>query len=325
MHHQEIYLAGGCFWGVEAYFAQLDGILKAESGYANGNTANPTYEEVVHQNTGHAEVVRLTYDPSRISLPQILQHFFRLIDPTTLNRQGNDYGTQYRSGIYSNNQHDQALIAAALIELQSSYQQPVVVENLPLENFYLAETYHQQYLIKNPKGYCHIDLNLAQQPLKTTTNTPLFLAETYQQPPLETLNKILTPAQLAITKHNGTERPFSHIYNSNFQAGIYVDLISGEPLFNALDKYDAGCGWPSFTKPIQTEHLVAVQDSSHGMQRTEIRSKFANSHLGHVFPDGPIEQGGLRYCINGHSLVFIPLAEMAAKGYGAWVAQATPK
>lgn len=316
---QVIYLAGGCFWGVEAYFARVPGVLAAESGYANGKTANPSYEEVIYQQTGHAETVAVSYDPKQVSLEQLVQHFFRIIDPTTLNRQGNDVGSQYRSGIYTLKQHDQARVANLLVQLQSRYSQPLVVENVPLVHFYRAEDYHQQYLSKNPQGYCHVDLALLEQPLDIEALAPVFLQDHYAPPAAESLQQLLTAEQYQVTQENGTERAFSHEYNQEFSPGIYVDVVSGEPLFNAKDKYDAGCGWPSFTRPIQSEQVREKMDLSYGMQRIEVRSLQADSHLGHVFPDGPPEQGGLRYCINGQSLLFIPLEEMAAKGYGAWV------
>lgn len=315
----EIYFAGGCFWGVEGYFSRLTGVVSAQSGYANGTTVNPSYEEVVRHNTGHAETVKVVFEPQVISLETLLQHFFRMIDPTTLNRQGNDIGSQYRSGIYSTNAHDQAVVAQALVRLQAKYTQPLVVENLPLQNFYLAEDYHQQYLQKNPQGYCHIDLNLALQPLADEAGQPNFDALEFKQPSTQSLQHILTPAQFAVTQNSGTEHPFSHPYNEQFAAGIYVDVVSGEPLFSSQDKFDAGCGWPSFTRPLQQQSIVEHTDLSHGMQRVEVRSKQANSHLGHVFTDGPKDKGGLRYCINGQSLLFIPLAQMQERGYGAWI------
>lgn len=329
---KNIYFAGGCFWGVEGYFSRLEGVVDAISGYANGKTVNPSYEDVIYRDTGHAETVKVVYQPHLISLQTLLAHFFRVIDPTSLNRQGNDIGTQYRSGIYSENQHEQAIVASALIKLQKRYTKPVVVENLPLHNFYPAEDYHQKYLQKNPDGYCHINLELADKPLREDEN--LFEDATrpgsgevfdgwqkFEKPSAEALQKILTPSQFAITQKSGTERPYSHVYNDVFQPGIYVDVVSGEPLFNAKDKYDAGCGWPSFTQPIVKQNIKEVFDTSHGMRRVEVRSEHADSHLGHVFTDGPKDAGGLRYCINGESLRFIPLDQMAAQGYGDFVEQ----
>lgn len=309
---RKLYLAGGCFWGVEAYFSRIAGVRSAVSGYANGHTANPSYEEVCQGTTGHAEAVALEYDEQVVSLSELVQHFFRLIDPTTLNRQGNDIGSQYRTGIYTQSAHEQAEVAALLISLQQHYDQPVLVENQPLRCFYPAEPYHQQYLAKHPHGYCHIDLSLAHEPLALA---PLQFK---RKPSPQALEKILTPAQFAITQHSATERGHSHEYDQLWEPGIYVDVVSGEPLFGAADKFDAHCGWPSFAKPLQAQNVVEKTDLSHGMQRIEVRSKNADSHLGHVFDDGPAALGGLRYCINGASLRFVPLAQMDAQGYGAW-------
>lgn len=315
MNTQTIYLAGGCFWGLEAYFQRIDGVIDAVSGYANGKTERPSYEDVVYRQTGHAETVKVVYNADKLSLNDILQYYFRVIDPTSLNQQGNDRGTQYRTGIYYTHAAEQAIIAQALQQEQQKYQQPLVVENLPLTHFYEAEEYHQDYLIKNPNGYCHIDIRLADQPLEKKT----FNMDNYRKPSDKTLKQRLTDEQYRITQQNGTERAFSHEYDHLFAKGIYVDIVSGEPLFSSKDKYDSGCGWPSFTRPIEQNALTKHDDHSYNMHRTEVRSRAADSHLGHVFPDGPSEQGGLRYCINGASLRFIPLERMEAEGYGAWI------
>ncbi|QEY24334.1 bifunctional peptide-methionine (S)-S-oxide reductase MsrA/peptide-methionine (R)-S-oxide reductase MsrB [Neisseria animalis] len=314
MAQHTVYLAGGCFWGVEAYFRRIAGVLSAVSGYANGRTENPSYEEVCHRDTGHAEAVAVTFDEAVIGLEAVLQHFFRLIDPTSLNRQGNDVGTQYRSGVYYTDPADEAVIARALQDLQAKYPQPVVVENLPLQNFYPAEDYHQDYLGKNPNGYCHIDLRLAAKPLAADA----VASRVFERPSANDIRTMLTAEQYYVTQQSGTERPFSHEYDDLFAAGIYVDIVSGEPLFSSADKFDSGCGWPSFSRPIDRKYIAAYRDNSHGMQRIEIRSAVADSHLGHVFPDGPQASGGLRYCINGASLRFIPLADMEKEGYGEW-------
>lgn len=319
MQTKDIYLAGGCFWGVEAYFERIEGVVNAVSGYANGRTENPSYNDVIYKNTGHAETVKVTYDPAKVSLTELLQHFFRIVNPTSLNQQGNDRGTQYRSGVYSNDKHEQALIAAALVQLQRKYEVPVVIENLPLKHFYPAEDYHQDYLANNPNGYCHVDLRLADEPLPEAELEPAFTAEDYQKPTAETLKRILTPAQYQITQESGTERAYTHEYDKLFAPGIYVDVVSGEPLFSSRDKYNAGCGWPSFSRAIDEQHITKQDDYGFNMHRVEVRSRMADSHLGHLFPDGPRDQGGLRYCINGDSLLFIPLEEMQARGYGAWI------
>ena len=315
MNTQTIYLAGGCFWGLEAYFQRIDGVIDAVSGYANGKTERPSYEDVVYRQTGHAETVKVVYDANKLSLHDILQYYFRVIDPTSLNKQGNDRGTQYRTGVYYIHPEERHIIAQALQQEQRKYQQALVVENLPLNHFYEAEEYHQDYLIKNPNGYCHIDIRLADKPLeKKSVNM-----DNYRKPSDDALKQRLTAEQYRITQQNGTERAFSHEYDHLFDKGIYVDIVSGEPLFSSADKYDSGCGWPSFTRPIESSVLTEHDDHSYNMRRTEVRSKAADSHLGHVFPDGPSDKGGLRYCINGASLRFVPLERMEAEGYGAWI------
>ncbi|MFC3331458.1 bifunctional peptide-methionine (S)-S-oxide reductase MsrA/peptide-methionine (R)-S-oxide reductase MsrB [Paenalcaligenes hominis] len=315
-----IYLAGGCFWGVEAYFERINGVVDAVSGYANGTTANPRYEDVIYRNTGHAETVKVVYDPNIISLHDILWHFFRIIDPTTLNKQGNDRGTQYRTGIYSTDPADQAVAQAALAQLQAEYRQPIVVENEALTHFYEAEDYHQDYLTKNPNGYCHVDLNLANKPLAAPAAvTPVFDPKQFTKPSADQLRQQLSSLEYQVTQQSGTERAFSHEYDALFEPGLYVDRVSGEPLFSSTDKYDSGCGWPSFVKPIRPDAVTEHEDLSYNMRRIEVRSALADSHLGHVFPDGPKDRGGLRYCINGASLRFIPAAQMTAQGYAPWL------
>ncbi len=334
MNTKEIYLAGGCFWGVEAYFERIPGVMDVVSGYANGNTRNPSYEQVIYMGTGHAETVKVVYDPERVDLETLLRHFFRIIDPTSLNRQGNDRGTQYRTGIYYTEEADAPLITAALQREQGKWQQPLVVENKLLVAFDDAEEYHQDYLAKNPNGYCHVDLNLVDQPLKkeefelniqsgVKTQTMLNIIDEikinpadYSVPSDEELRQMLSPLEYQVTQKNATERAFTHSYDNLYEPGIYVDIVSGEPLFSSDDKYDSGCGWPSFTKPIVPEVVTEHVDTTYNMQRIETRSRVADVHLGHVFPDGPRDRGGLRYCINGASLKFIPKADMAAAGYG---------
>ena len=323
MTRKTIYLAGGCFWGVEAYFARIPGVLDAVSGYANGRTEHPSYEDVVHRNTGHAETVKIDYDPEQITLAEILQYYFRVIDPTSLNQQGNDRGTQYRTGIYFTDPADQIVISQALTELASRHAQPVVVENEALRQFFRAEEYHQDYLVKNPNGYCHIDINLAKNPLSAAEKaraTPSARnsldAAHYHKPDAATIRARLSALQYDVTQNSATERAFTHEYDHLFAPGLYVDIVSGEPLFSSADKYDSGCGWPSFTRPLAAEVIHEQEDLSYNMRRVEVRSRVADSHLGHVFPDGPPGAGGLRYCINGAALRFIPLADMEQEGYG---------
>ncbi|MDL0089255.1 peptide-methionine (R)-S-oxide reductase MsrB [Campylobacter gastrosuis] len=299
----EIYLAGGCFWGMQGYFKQLKGVVKTSVGYANGKTDSTSYHEI--KATNHAETLHIVYD-EKISLNELLAHFFRVIDPTSLNKQGNDIGTQYRSGIYYTNDADLSVIKEAIKAEQEFYSKPIVVEVSPLKNYILAEDYHQDYLDKNPNGYCHIDLEMAKKPLEK---------KRFKKPSKDELKRTLSEISYKVTQENATERPFSSEYDKNFKKGIYVDIISKKPLFSSKDKFDAGCGWPSFAKPITKDALKYEQDYSHGMSRVEVRSSVADSHLGHVFDDGLAELGGLRYCINGASLLFIPLEKMDELGY----------
>ena len=309
-----IYLAGGCFWGLEEYMQRLDGVVDASSGYANGNTKKPSYEDVVSKNTNHAETVQVKYNPEETDLANILLYYFKVIDPTVLNRQGPDRGTQYRTGIYYTDDTQLDVIEKIIKQEQKKYTKAIVVEVKPLENFYIAEEYHQDYLKKNPNGYCHIDLSLADEAIE---RKDLFIENNrYTKPSDEEIKQKLDKAQYAITQNGNTETPFSHEYNELKDKGIYVDIVTGEPLFSSQDKYDSGSGWPSFTKPIDTGVVKEKKDNSLGMGRTEVKSKIGDSHLGHVFLDGPKEAGGMRYCINGDSLKFIPYENMEDEGYG---------
>ncbi len=315
---RDIYLAGGCFWGLEEYFARITGIVDATVGYANGNTENPTYEEVCYQNTGHAETVHVTFDSSIISLDEILQYYFRVVDPTSLNKQGNDRGIQYRSGIYYNDEADRQIILEAMEAEAKKYSEDLVVEVLPLDGYYLAEEYHQDYLQKNPNGYCHIDVDLAYVPLhnlRIKTEGIMIDENKYPKPSDEELKESLTPLQYDVTQQGDTERAFSNEYWDNHAEGIYVDVATGEPLFSSNDKYDSGCGWPSFTRPLIPEVVTEHEDTSYNMIRIEVRSRAGDSHLGHVFDDGPKDKGGLRYCINSASIRFIPIEDMESEGY----------
>ena len=305
---REIYLAGGCFWGVEGYFKRIEGVKDTTCGYANGKTANPSYEDVCRHNTGHAETVRVLFDTDVISLEDLLIYYFRIIDPVSVNKQGNDVGTQYRTGIYYTDESLLPVIKAAVEREQRKYNEKIAVEVLPLENFYSAEEYHQNYLDKNPNGYCHINLNLA--------NEPIVRSENYKKLDDKELKEKLTTLQYDVTMNAATERPFDNEFNSNFERGIYVDITSGEPLFLSTDKFESGCGWPSFSKPIQKDLVRYNKDLSLGRRRIEVRSNVADAHLGHVFDDGPSELGGLRYCINSAALRFIPIDKMDAQGYG---------
>ena len=309
---KEIYFAGGCFWGVEKYFSSIPGVVKTCVGYANGSTESPSYEEVCSKNTGHAETVKVSYDDDITSLNHLLHMFYEVIDPTSVNRQGNDRGTQYRSGIYYVTPEDEPEIRRSIDELQKKYSSPLAVEVMPLENFYRAEEYHQKYLDKNPSGYCHINA-------KAFERAKLSCDRSYRRQSREDLKRSLTELQYKVTQENMTERPFENDYYDKFEDGIYVDVTTGEPLFVSSDKFESGCGWPSFSRPIDRSLVREVDDYSFNMSRTEVRSKLGDAHLGHVFKDGPSEHGGLRYCINSASLKFVPLKDMEREGYGAFV------
>lgn len=309
----EIYLAGGCFWGMQKYLSSIQGVQSTEAGYANGPTENPTYEQVC-RNSGHAETVRVVYDPERVPLPFLLRLYFDAIDPASVNRQGGDSGIQYRTGIYYADKADLPVILEEIERLQKTLDKPVAVEVKPLQNYYPAEEYHQNYLDKNPGGYCHIRPEKIEQAAEA-----VFRPERFSAPDPEALKQTLTPVQFDVTQNAATEPPFENEYWSEERKGIYVDVTTGEPLFSSGDKFDSGCGWPSFTKPLSPELVTERRDQSHGMVRTEIRSRTGNAHLGHVFPDGPRERGGLRYCINSASLRFIPKEKMAEEGYGDWL------
>lgn len=309
----EIYFAGGCFWGTEHFMQQIRGVKGTEVGYANGVIKDPTYEQVCSGNTGAAETVKVTYDPQEVKLDLLLQLYFKTIDPTSLNRQGGDRGTQYRTGIYYTDKEDLPVIESAIAGLAKNYEKPIVVEVKPLSNFYGAEEYHQDYLDKNPGGYCHISPDLFDFAKKANA------APVYKKPDDATLRSKLTAEQYAVTQKSATEKPFQNAYWDEFREGIYVDVTTGEPLFVSTDKFESGCGWPSFSKPIQKNLVSERQDLSHGMKRIEVRSDTGDAHLGHVFNDGPADKGGLRYCINSAALRFIPKDKMKEEGYADYL------
>lgn len=306
---KEIYFAGGCFWGTEHFFSLVHGVTGTETGYANSRIASPSYREVCSGATGAAETVKVIYDPGEVSLGRLIELYMLTIDPTSVNRQGNDTGTQYRTGIYYTDHDDYQAIQRALAPYKERYGCAFAVETKALENFYPAEEYHQEYLYKNPGGYCHIDPQLFDI-ARSSQNASKSREE---------LRHTLTPIQYAVTQESATEPPFRNEYWNEHRKGIYVDVTTGQPLFSSSDKFDSGCGWPSFTQPIETDVVTSRRDLTHGMDRIEIRSSKGDAHLGHVFPDGPRHTGGLRYCINSASLRFIPIEEMAKAGYSDYI------
>ncbi|MDE7346001.1 MAG: peptide-methionine (S)-S-oxide reductase MsrA [Muribaculaceae bacterium] len=306
---KKIYFAGGCFWGTDHLFSLVDGVVKTAAGYANSLVPYPSYEQVCTGRTGAAETVEVEYDDTKVGLTDLLSIYFRSIDPTTLNRQGNDIGTQYRTGIYYTDAADLPVIEAFVAAVQRRHKEPLAVEVGPLESFYPAELYHQEYLYKNPQGYCHVDPALFEE---VRNRKPRNLDKTE-------LRERLTPLQWEVTQNGATERPFINEYDHEFRKGIYVDITDGTPLFVSSKKYNSGCGWPAFSRPIDPSLITEHTDTSFGRLRTEVRSASSGAHLGHVFPDGPQDEGGMRYCINSASLRFIPLADMEAAGYGNYL------
>ena len=306
----KIYLAGGCFWGTAHLFSLVPGVQSTMAGYANSLVPDPTYKEVCTGRTGAAETVEVVYDPDQVGLTDLLGLYFKSIDPLSLNRQGNDVGTQYRTGIYWIDPADAAIVDSMLQTLQRRHKQPLAIEAGPLKNFYPAEDYHQDYLVKNPGGYCHVN--------------PALFREAKSMRPRHSGNKAdlrarLTPLQWEVTQNAATEPPFSNEYDHEFRPGIYVDITDGTPLFASSRKYNSGCGWPAFTKPIEPDLVTEHLDTSFGRIRTEVRSASSGAHLGHVFPDGPADQGGMRYCINSAALRVIPLEQMEAQGYAKYI------
>ncbi|MBP2623202.1 peptide-methionine (R)-S-oxide reductase MsrB [Streptococcus oricebi] len=303
---KDIYLAGGCFWGVEEYFSRVSGVADAVSGYANGKSETTQYQLIGQ--TGHAETVKVSYDPSKVSLRELLLHYFRIIDPTSVNKQGNDRGSQYRTGVYYQDEEDLKQIEQVFAEEAKKHDQPLAVEKEALKHFIEAEDYHQDYLKKNPNGYCHINVNQASY--------PVIDASKYPKPSQAEIKEKLSAEEYAVTQKNDTERAFSNRYWDKFDQGLYVDVVTGEPLFSSKDKFESGCGWPSFSRPISPDVADYKEDKSFNMTRIEVRSRVGNSHLGHVFTDGPKDKGGLRYCINSLAIRFIPKDMMEAQGYG---------
>lgn len=306
-----IYLAGGCFWGLEKLMQSIPGVVDVVSGYANGKAdIEPTYDRVLTGRTGYRETVRVEYDPDEISLDALLFAYFHVIDPTIENAQGNDRGPQYQTGVYYPDEESQEIVERiAAIEKERSDK--FVVEIEPLERFYDAEEYHQDYLDKNPFGYCHI----SQTEMREISEMIVDPGD-YPRPSEDEIEEKLSDREYKVTQLAGTEPAFKNEYYDNHERGIYVDVVTGEPIFSSSDKFESGTGWPSFTKPIDENTVRTIEDRSLGMRRIEVRSRAGNSHLGHVFYDDPGSPNGTRYCINSAALRFIPYDEMKNEGYG---------
>lgn len=301
--------AGGCFWCMVEPFDRRPGIYEVVSGYTGGHVENPTYEQVCSNETGHVEAVQIKFDPEIFPYEKLLEVYWQQIDPTDAGGQFNDRGESYKPVIFYHNEEQRIAAEKSKQALEESgkFKDPIVVEIKEAKPFYKAEESHQDYYKKNPFHY---------QLYKKGSGRKGFIEKHWSQKDVEELRQRLTDLQFKVTQEDATEPPFQNEYWDHEEEGIYVDIVSGEPLFSSKDKYDAGCGWPSFTKPIA--QLEERLDTSYGMRRIEVRSKYADSHLGHVFEDGPVEHGGLRYCINSAALRFIPKDKLEEEGYGKY-------
>jgi peptide methionine sulfoxide reductase msrA/msrB len=321
--------AGGCFWCMQPPFEKLNGVIEVIAGYTGGRTENPTYKEVESGTTGHVEAIQVTYDPSKITYLQLLDVYWRQINPTDSGGQFVDRGAQYRSVIFYHNDEQKKLAETTKHALDASamFDRPIMTDIVQAAKFYKAEEYHQDYYKKNPVRYEFYRYNSGRDHYieKAWADDklvrfffPRYTEKNYKRPSHDEMKMVLTPLQYEVTQKGGTEQAFKNTYWNNERQGIYVDLISGEPLFSSLDKYDSHTGWPSYTKPMEPGNIVEKEDKSLFTVRTEVLSKHAGSHLGHVFHDGPPPKG-LRYCMDSAALLFIPKEDLVKEGYGKYL------